>query len=310
MDKITFGLAIGGIFTGVLVTYSVAKYYFKKGQKEKALTPYLQFSSRLFQKIDPELKESLILEYKGRPIENMSQAQFLIANTGDFAIRDIIEPLKLTLPKEKLVFSANLIHIQPEGRKIDCRIDEEENSNSIILDIPLLNKGEFFVLKILYQDYELEEAEEEQTEKKREKASNYQFSITADDLPPNLEIQRLPFSYYEREKDKTYDWSAFWVAVIFGALSIIIFGVLYSFKTSSNNKYLLNFEVFFNSATFNVYNIFILLLAIIGLLTFILTIIGAVAAISEITPDKKRKFTVPSELRRKERYHIFDEFRS
>lgn len=310
MDKITIGLTIGGLFTGILVTYFVAKYYFKKGQKEKALTPYLQFYSRLFQKIDPELKESLILEYKGRPIENISQAQFVIANTGDFAIRDIIEPLKLTLPKEKLIFSANLIHIEPRGRKIDCRIDEEENSNSIILDIPLLNKGEFFVLKILYQDYEIEEAEEEQTEKKKKKASNYQFSITADDLPPNLEIQRLPFSYFEREKNKAYDWAGFWVAVIFGALSTIIFGVLYSFKTSSNNKYLLNFEVFFNSATFNVYNIFILLLAIIGLLIFIIAIIGAVAAISEITPDKKPKFTVPSELRRKERHHIFDDFMS
>lgn len=310
MDKITIGLTIGGIFTGVLVSYFVAKHYFKKGQKEKALTPYLQFSSKLFQKIDPELKESLIIEYKGRPIENMSQAQFVIANTGDFAIRDIIEPLKLTLPKEKLIFSANVIHIQPEGRKIDCRIDEEENSNSIILDIPLLNKGEFFVLKILYQDYELEEAQEEQTEKKRKKASNYQFSITADDLPPNFEIQQLPYSYYEKEKDETYDWTGFWFALIFGALSAIIFGVLYSFNTSSNNKYLLNFEVFFNSATFNVYNVFILLLAIIGLLAFILAIIGSIGAIGEISPDKKTKFTVPSELRKKKRYHIFDEFMS
>lgn len=308
MDSITIGLTIGGIFIGVLVTYFVAKYYFKKGQKEKSLTPYLQFSSRLFQKIDPELKGNLILEYKGRPIENMSQAQFVIANTGDFAIRDIIEPLKLTLPKENLIFSANLIHIQPEGRKIDCRTDEEENSNNIIIDIPLLNKGEFFVLKLLYQDYEQEEAEEEQTEKKQEKASKYQFSITADDLPPNLEIQRLPFSYYEGEKNKTYDWFGFWIAVIFGVLSTSIFGVLYSFNTSSNNKYLLNFEVFFNSSTFNVYNIFILLLAIIGLFTFILAIIGAIIAISDITPDKKPIFTVPLELRRKERHRIFDEF--
>jgi hypothetical protein len=124
MDGLTLGLTLGGIIIGAVITYIVSKYFFKKSIKEKSLTPFLQFSSRLFSEIDPELKKELIVNYKNTKVDNITQTQFLIANDGDIPIRDIIEPLKLSIPKKNKIFSVTIIHIEPEGRKIDYKIIE------------------------------------------------------------------------------------------------------------------------------------------------------------------------------------------
>ncbi|MDP2159532.1 MAG: hypothetical protein Q8K02_03555, partial [Flavobacterium sp.] len=83
MDAITIGLTIGGIIFGAIITYIVSKYFFNKGIKKKSLTPYRQFSSPLFTNLDPDLKKDLIVSYKSHQIDNLTQAQFLIANDGD-----------------------------------------------------------------------------------------------------------------------------------------------------------------------------------------------------------------------------------
>ncbi|WP_419212609.1 hypothetical protein ACNR9Q_00430 [Maribacter sp. X9] len=307
MDGITIGLTVGGIIVGAVITYIVSKYFFNKSLKEKSLTPFLQFTSRLFSDLDPELKEELIVTYKDHKIDNINQVQFLIANDGDIPIKDIIEPLRLIIPKENRVFSANIIHIEPEGRNIDYEIIETEDQNIIEFSIPLLNSGEFFVVKLLLQDSLPSESKEE---KEKQNKITYSFTITADDLQPNLKISRLPYSYYEEEKKKKYNWTGFWFGIIFGVLLTAIIGIIYSFKHFAKELYLFSFNNFFNGETFSIYNVFILLLALLAIVFLLITIVGIVQAISELTPNKKPKFKVPSKLRkgraRSYPFEIFD----
>lgn len=300
MDGLTIGLTIGGIIFGAIMTYVVSKYFFNKGIKKKSLTPYRQFTSRLFTDIDPELKKELIVNYKNHKIDNLTQAQFLIANDGDIPIRDIIEPLRLRIPKENTIFSASIIHIEPEGRNIKYKIIESETENIIEFNIPLLNAGDFFVIKLLLQDSLPSE------EKENERKITYSFTITADDLQPNLDISKLPFSYYEEDKKKKHDWTGLWLSVIFGLLLTVILGVLYSFKQLSASLYLFSFSGFFKWETFGFYNICIIILALIGIVYLLLTIVGIGMSITELTPNKKTKFKVPSSLRNKieDSYHF------
>lgn len=293
MNGLTIGLTIGGIIFGAIMTYVVSKYFFNKGIKKKSLTPYRQFSSRLFSKLDPELKKDLIVSYRNHKVDNLTQVQFLVANDGDVSIRDIIEPLRLRIPKENTIFSVSIIHIEPDGRNISYKIIDSETENIIEFNIPLLNPREFFVFKLLLQDSLPEE------EKDKERKITYSFTITADDLQPKLSISGLPYSYYEEDKNKKYDWTGFWIGLIFGLLLTVIFGVIYSFKLLSPSLYLFSLKEFFKWETFGFFNVCIIILALIGIVFLLLTIIGIGLSILELAPNKKTKFKVPSKLRSK-----------
>lgn len=304
MDGLTLGLTLVGIIIGAVVSYLVSRHFFQKGVKKKTLTPYIQFASKLFSELDPELRENLIVNYKNVKVENIAQAQFLIANTGDIPIRDIIKPLRLTLPSNNKIFSVNIVHVEPEGREISYKIIETQSLNHIEFNIPLLNGGEFFIFKILIQDTLPQPDDTEDKERK----SIYSFTVTADELPPHLEINRLPYSYYEQEKKEDYDWAFVWLGAISLQIFIAIMGTILSLKMQSKGLYLFAFSEFFNMETFGIYNICILSLSFFGLIAFILAIIGVVGAIAELTPDEKPKFRVPSKLRKEVRFTPFDFF--
>lgn len=307
MNGLAIGLAIGGMIIGAIASFLASRHFFKKGVKEKLIVPYVQFTSKLFSEIDPELKNNLIVKYKGHKVENITQAQFLIANSGDVAIRDIIEPLKLTLPKENKIFSVNIIHIEPEGREVSFKIVETDTSNIVKFDIPLLNRGDFFVIKIVAQDTLPDQTEQEKS-KNSEKDHLFKFSVTADDLPPKLEISHLPYSYYEKEEDDKYNWGAVGVAFFSGIITTFFLGTILALKSASKGLYLFSFKEFFSSSYFGFYSICILGLAIISLLTLLLTVLAVIGAILELTPDEKPKFKVPSKLKDERRFYRFDYF--
>lgn len=310
MDGTTLLFSIAGIVIGAIVSYFVSKHFFKKGVKKKSLTPYIQFSSKLFSDLDHELREDLIVNYKNLNVENLAQAQFIVANSGDIAIRDIIKPLRLTLPLENKIFNISIIHIEPEGREIKYNVIETEKSNIIEFNIPLLNAGEYFVFKILTQDVlpkeENDDDNDEDIDDLDAETKTYKFTITADDLPPKLTIRELPYSYYEHEKLTSYDWMSFWI----GLISLIVFiataGTLYSLKFKSENLYLFNPRNFFNLETFSFYNVSILLLALFGTITLLMTILGFIMALSEISPREEPKFKVPDKLRKDKRFSPFE----
>lgn len=304
MDSITLGLTIGGIIVGALASYFVSLHFFQKSIKKKTLIPFVQFASKLFSELDPELKDNLKVSYKDLEIENITQAQFVVANSGDIPIRDIIEPLKLILPKENKILGINIIHIEPEGRNITFKTIENDDCNIIEFYVPLLNGSDYFVFKILIQD-SLPQVKEIESEDKKQK---FEFLITADDLPPKLTIESLPFSYYEEEKNDSYEWAPLLLGIVSLLITTAIFGTILSLKFSTKGLYLLEFNEFFNSKTFSIYNVYILILTIIGILFSVLMIIGFITSISQLTPDEKPKFKVPKNLKNERRFPSFEFF--
>lgn len=154
---------------GVAGTVLVSRYYFRRSIG-KSLTPYIQFWSSPLAEIAPEVARELEVRYQGQFIADLFEIQFLIANSGDRAIRNIIEPLTLTVPDEVKLLDATILHVDPEGRRVDLKV--HESHQKVAFEFPLLNSGEFFIAKLLLNG--------------NARPSAFQFSIAAEDLPPRI----------------------------------------------------------------------------------------------------------------------------
>jgi hypothetical protein len=177
-----FFIAIVSILIGVAATLLASRYYYRRSV-DKELTPFMQLQSNVLSHIDEEVKSDLHIEYKGVKVENLQQLQFLIANTGERAVRDVIKPLRLELPKDSEIMDASILYVFPEGREV--KLDTKKTGNILEFNFPLLNKDEFFIFKLLIK------GEPQRKELK--------FRIVADDLPPELKIKRLTYNQIERE---------------------------------------------------------------------------------------------------------------
>lgn len=202
-----------GIVVSVIATCIVSKHYFSKSL-HKSLTPFIHFQSAPLVGIDPEVRKNLQIRYKDKEIENLYEVQFLIANTGAKAVNNIIEPLCLAIAKDNKLLDANILFSSPEGRKIDREICHKDNTVKLIF--PLLNRGEFFITKLLINGIP--------------KTNDFSFTITADDLPPSLEIKRLPFEAISTKEEEgvKFDWQPFLAGIIFSLLAFSLFNVIAS----------------------------------------------------------------------------------
>jgi len=171
----TLIISLATALLGVVVTILVSRYYFLRSV-DKDITAYVQFSSAPLGKIHPKVRSDLKILYQNHPIENLYEIQFLIANTGEKAIRDIIRPLTLSLPEKAELLDASMLHISPTGR--DVSLKSKDDGREISFEIPLLNKGEFFIFKLLLNG--------------DVSANDFEFTITADDLSPVFRPKPLP----------------------------------------------------------------------------------------------------------------------
>jgi|GEM_PF-4437277 len=168
--------AIASVLIGVAATFVADHIYFRRSLR-KALTPYVQFSSSPMSRMNAKVRAELDVSFRGQPVCNLYEVQFLIANTGATPIRDIIEPLSILIPDGCTLLDANVVYISPTGRKISLYALPEKNK--VNFDIHVLNGGEFFIVKLVINgDPDL---------------SSFVFEIVADGLPPTLELQWLPF---------------------------------------------------------------------------------------------------------------------
>jgi hypothetical protein len=178
-------VSIASIIVGIIVTVLVSKHFFKRSLK-KSLTPYVQFHSSPLTRIDPKVRAQLEVKYQGQIIDNLHEIQFLIANTGDSSIRDIIEPLTLDIPEGSLVLDATILYISPKGRSTNLQLSKDKKK--VIFEIPLLNSGDFFITKILLNG--------------SPKTDDLVFSISADYLPPTLTATYLPMDAIQTSKTR------------------------------------------------------------------------------------------------------------
>lgn len=193
---------IVGIIIGVAATVLVARYYFRK-TINKEISVFVSLNSRVFEGLEPQVRSKLEFHYSGKEIAELQQIDMIIANNGDRAIRDCIEPLTLHFKKMTTILDASIIHREPSALQVTIESKECDNLPVVRCEFPLLNKGEFFLLKLLLDGYV--------------SRKDIECKILVDDLPRSFSAKLLPMGAVT-EKRKIE-----WMQVILG--SVLLLGV-------------------------------------------------------------------------------------
>lgn len=274
-----FWISIISLVLGIVATVIVSHYYYRRNFKKTSLTPYIQFYSSSLKGIDSKVRKELQIKYNDQSIENLFEIQFLIANTGNKAIKNVIEPLSLSIPNDCNLLDAHILHISPTGRKVKLNITDDKSS--IVYDFSLLNSGDFFIVKLLIDGNPSHE--------------DFNFSIVAEELPPILETSYLPVDAIGHiNEKKSFEKELFSLGIGFILIGLILFNLIR-----------VSWFVFPSFDNFNPFN-YIFKMGIDGFTVLIsvfpafscmfLGIIIVISSFSDfVYPKKKRKFIVPDD---------------
>jgi len=263
----------------VIITFLVTRHFYLRSV-DKELVPFLQFQSDVLDQIDDEVKSDLEIKYKGIKVDRLQQIQFLVANTGEKAIKELIKPLSLKIKGKVSIMDAKILYIHPKGREVTLILDK--TNNTVNFNFPLLNKDDFFIVKFLING--------------SPKKSDYGFSITADDFPPNLSIQRLSYRQITSDKKDKEGKRKIEFRIIPVGLAFLFFSACIMFSS-----YFSTFPHVTSEGFEWVNNIPIEIIAnVVGYITgLLLSVIGIgfiLSAFGEIEFPKKKKFVLPKEL--------------
>ena len=279
-----FLIVLVSIIIGVIATIWVSNHYYRRS-KRKSLTPYIQFSTSVFRGVDPSVREAVKIEYKEVQIKDLFEIQFLIANTGERPIRDIINPLTLHVPEESQILDASILYIHPKGREVSISVKESH----AIFNFALLNSDEFFIAKILLEG-EL-------------KQEDFKFSISVDDLPPTLKQRLLPYELIDTGEKREFEKGLLIGGILLLALGSSLAGLIYAQWPIISALWRVEFL-----ATFKENWIILVSAAIAAVPALLLIVIGPMMAIGAFTSfsfPKKRKFHVPSDYIRPFRFYPY-----
>jgi hypothetical protein len=126
-----------------------------------------------------------------------------MGHDGDRAIRDCIEPLTLRLKKTTTILDASILYREPSDLQIRISQDRDENMPIVRCEFPLLNAGEFFMLKLLLDGYM--------------QRSDIECHILVDDVPRAFKAKLLPRSALTEPKRKIE-----WAGAIMGSSFLLV----------------------------------------------------------------------------------------
>jgi hypothetical protein len=274
------GTAIG-VVLGAIATVLASHYYFRRSVS-KSLAIYRLLSTSVFRGIAADVRANLNFRFKNRDVKELQQLIFLVANDGERAIRDVIEPLRLQLPRHVEILDASVVHKQPDSLLATVHIDiSPDLSPDLTLNFPLLNKHEYFVVKMLLSG--------------RVQASRLAFTILSDDLPRNIELREMPSGRIDSEGYK-FEWSlAILAAVVllFPAwISYAVYKIL-AIRPELSPIPLSHYSVSLESLVLLLpAAAFVLLFTLFGLM-----MMGAAIFGGEFPPRRGPKFPLPRKLR-------------
>lgn len=272
-----FLIVLGSVIVGVIATIWVSNHYFRRSRR-KSLTPYIQSTTSVFRGVDRSVRESLKIEYKEVQIQDLFEIQFLIANTGERPIRDIINPLTLHVPTESQILDASILYIHPKGREVSVTVKE----SNVIFDFALLNSDEFFIVKILIDG--------------EPKIQDFKFSISVDDLPPNLKQRPLPYELIDTGEKRKFEKGLLIVGIVCLILGSSLAGLIFAQWPTISDLWRTEFLTTFKENWLELVSA-----AIAAVPALLLIVIGPMIAIGAFTNfsfPKKRKFPVPSDYLR------------
>jgi len=281
-------LTLLGIVVGVTATALIGRHYFRR-TTDRSLTPFVHLSSSVLSDIDPEVRSDLKILFHEQQIDDLTHIQLLIANTGSRAIRDCIKPLSITFPNETNILDYSIIYKHPKERVISAKHSKGKRGtpDSIEVSFPLMNAGEFFLIKFLIDG--------------KVDPFDLQYRITVDDLPPTLEAEWLPYSSIIKETKKL-DWTAIWVglALVAGAACIAyMLFLLWHYQPSLSPYPWKTYE-------FSLVNliVFIFLAAVSMLLALLGIILMIGMGFEEVFSFTKHRFPLPDNIGRSVQFRI------
>ena len=138
-------ITLVSLLIGAILSYFTSKYFFKKSNKTRKLTPYLEYSTRIFSIHKAELQNEISIKYRDVEVKNLYQLGFIITNDGDIPIKDIIEPLQFTFKNNIKILDYEIFEIYPNGIKINSFVDENKEKQNIVRN----NSFKDFIFSIL-----------------------------------------------------------------------------------------------------------------------------------------------------------------
>jgi uncharacterized membrane protein YidH (DUF202 family) len=273
-----FLISLVSLLVGIIASVWASAYYFRKSVR-KSLTPYIQFYSSPFIGVADDVKKTLQIFYNGVPVDELFEIQFVIQNTGDKAICNLMEPLSFKVPDNCKLLDAFLLYRDPLELKIN--LDIQADRTSFAIDFRLLNSRDYFVLKIL-----LDGAPE---------VDELRFSILVDELPPTLNVVQLNPAAVATPTKKSIEFS-----LLGGGLLLLFFGLVLlaltynSWPISASGANKSDYVLQFTSK-----GLLAILAAVPALvLTMVGAMVSALAVFSGRYPFAKSKFVLPEGLDR------------
>ena len=207
---------------GILAAIPISHFYYRRSLN-KTLSFFLIHEDQPLSRMDVGVRERLKVQFfspnpppqanvaapltaQAHEVGALHHLQFLIANTGVRAI-SFHEGPTLEIPAGKLILDASIIYQKPDELAASLAplpiIDA--GPQKIRFSIPLLNRGEFFIGKLLLSE--------------STNVHELALALVAEDLPRSVSIMPLPrestMSLYE-----TIEWAAVWFGLFCIALAV------------------------------------------------------------------------------------------
>lgn len=308
----TFLGTLAGIIFGGFISFCVSRFYYKKSIKKKQISCFVDFLSEILTDIAPDIKQKLVVDYAGQKVESLYQVQFIIANDGDYSIKDIIKPLTLKIPDKAVVLDANILSIEPGGRQVNLEVIQNNNGFEVEFNFPLLNSGEYFIAKLLIKgNIPRQMGTKEGIEKRFLSPQFFEFlpydpfifTITADELPPEIISKRLPSDYIETSHTGI-DKSIFVCIAIIGTMASTLGYLLYSLKNLQPDLFLFSISSFLSN--FSLLKFCIIIYWIIALVLAVLTVAIPVWELGNVKLKRQKKFKVSRKIGTYKPMHLLD----
>lgn len=176
---------------GLAATVLVSRYYFNR-TVNKHLSAFVTLSNRVFAGVEPAVRNNLEIKYNREDVKELQQIDLVIANDGNRAIRDCIEPLTLRISKPARILDTSVLHRSPSDLGVELSHSQDGSGvPSVCCSFPLLNVGEFFYVKLLLDQHV--------------NSSDISCHILCDDLPRRFETKHLPSSATTKSQ-RSVEW--------------------------------------------------------------------------------------------------------
>lgn len=270
------GTSIGII--GAILTIVVAWYFYKLSMR-KSLGLYTLLNTNVFDGIKQDVREDLNFSYRGEKIADLQQLEILFINKGERSIGKLFKPFHAELPAEIQVLDASILYRNPDELEVSITHSAASNKDSsaqVFIDFPILNKGEYFIVKLLLNGRLLD-------------SQSLRFSLLSDDMPRTVHVQNLPAMALQEESRSKILWNGF--VTLFVGISLM--GMLYFVRIDHPDWV----DFFWNPS--GIISIEKILSAILSLLGGLIILVGTLALASSLNSIILGKpwIVLPKELR-------------